>query len=609
MLAMGCLSWGATIAGAATTVSYGPVTIQSDSPTYASTIGGYVEYRFTIINSDTERDREVRLVIPADTQGQGHHIRQMQRRVRVPAGSRVRVSMWQPPLRMNGSRVRVFIDGERQRETQPMGTASHGIDQYSRWNAGQTVLVGRNVDARSRAHLETDSSGTTRHSRAHRHVVRADRPIREWSDNWLSYSRFHGLVLEADELRGAPASVREAIWSYVRLGGTLLVLGEIEEAVPSPWRARRQAVEVGDERVDAYAVGFGRCWVMAADALERWEDAGNDSRLRAFFEHGGATWERVRGVDQANRDFPVIDNLGVPVRGLLVLMILFAVVLGPVNVMMLARWNRRMWMLWTTPMIAVLFSAAVFGYAAFAEGWRAHSRVTGLTLLEEEHHRASTFGWAGFYSPLTPADGLRFDRYTELTPQVRTSGWSNEGSPRFIDWTEGQHLSAGWVQARIPSHFTIRRSQTRRERLTFEVEAGGNMQVTNGLGADIHRLYVRNEAGQLYRAQGVQAGGSASLVLVAEVGDDARDGDDERMRLDELYAGDWLSAIDTLAMSRGGMAEATLHQHVARNTYLAVVDGSPFMEPGLGVARQRESESVVYGIMAEPLRGGRVDGD
>lgn len=612
------LMWliGAAADVEAASARYGPIHIEVDAPVYAQTAGGYVEYRFAIENRDAERDHQVRLHLPARSHGSGHYIHQMQRRVRVAAGSRVRVSMWQPPLRISGSGVRVSINGEAQRETLSVGIQDHGLNQSRHWrHMNAAVLVGRQVDAAGRDALDEllrDSSG--RPSSAVTHpaagatlswgVARAHHPIAQWSENWLSYSRFHGLVLEADELAGAPASVREAIWAYVRLGGTLVMIGDVERPqVPEPWDEMSEAETIAGETVRKYGVGFGRCMFVAAETMQRWTDGDREAEARRalgqFLEHGAAAWRGVRGVAEANSAFPVVDHLGVPVRGLLGLMILFAIAIGPMNVLVLSKLNRRLWMLWTVPTIALLFSVAVFGYATFAEGWQAQSRSTGLTLLEETERRASTLGWAGFYAPMTPRNGLRYDRRTELTPQIGSGGWSsNQGQARFVDWTDGQHLSAGWVQARIPAHLAIRRSQTRRERLTFEPDADGTWRMTNGLGADIEKVYVRGDGGELFRAEDVAAGASALLGRVElEAGSD-----EVRMDLDELYEQDWLASIAGMTLASTEGVGARELRRLMPNTYLAIVAGAPFLEQGLAQGRRVSSESVVYGIMAEPLR-------
>src|SRR3954454_8747038 len=95
-----------------------------------------------------------------------------------------------------------------------------------------------------------------------------------------------------------------------------------------------------------------------------------------------------------------------------------------------------------------------------AEGWSGHARVAGFTLLDEAQKRATTLGEVGFYSPLTPGDGLRFSAETEV--QIPGEDHAAFTTSSAIEWGGEQHLARGWVTARVPSHFMVRRSETLR---------------------------------------------------------------------------------------------------------------------------------------------------
>ena len=78
-------------------------------------------------------------------------------------------------------------------------------------------------------------------------------------------------------------------------------------------------------------------------------------------------------------------------------MIVFVIVIGPVNLSLLSRWKRRLWLLWTVPAIAGITVAAVFGYMLVAEGWSRHIRTDIITVKDETTGRATTIGWTAFY--------------------------------------------------------------------------------------------------------------------------------------------------------------------------------------------------------------------
>src|SRR5438034_7340094 len=85
----------------------------------------------------------------------------------------------------------------------------------------------------------------------------------------------------------------------------------------------------------------------------------------------------------------------------------------------LNRHNRRIWMLWTVPVVSFFTCVLVFGFMVVTEGWQGHVVLASVTLLDEVEKRATTMGRTAFYSPLTPGDGLRFSPETEVSPLGR----------------------------------------------------------------------------------------------------------------------------------------------------------------------------------------------
>src|SRR5262249_7915405 len=187
--------------------------------------------------------------------------------------------------------------------------------------------------------------------------------------------------------------------------------------------------------------------------------------------------------------------------------------IGPVNLVVLSRKKRRIWMLWTVPVISLLTCVAVFGYMLLVEGWEGHLRTEGVTILDESAHRATTLGWTGFYSPFTPSDGLSFGADTELSPQIEDDySYRSGGTARTIDWTSEQHLGTGWASARTPAHFMVRKSEKREERVTVDREAGGTLAMVNGLGEEIAQFWYADEQGRIHTAGPVPAGSQAALT-------------------------------------------------------------------------------------------------
>jgi hypothetical protein len=336
-----------------------------------------------------------------------------------------------------------------------------------------------------------------------------------------------------------------------------------------------------------YNAGFGRCLVYRGPLTEggwrpeRWR------HIAQAWSQTSAAMQSAQSAPDANRAFPVAENVETPVRPLFFLMLIFAVLIGPVNLYLLARTRRRLWMLWTVPGIALVTCAAVFGTLLAVEGWHAQVRTEGITLLDEAGGRASTIGWAAFYAPITPRGGLHFSPDTELEPQV--AGSSFRGTARSLEWTDhDQHLTSGWVTARMPAHFRVRKSETgRREHLAMSRGPEGSLSVTNHLGANLRQLWLADAAGRIYTASAVPSDGTTRLEPVVLSARGQPDG------LRRLFGSDWTRLYATLT--------ASPEEYLLPGCYLAALDGSPFLEAGLDGVRNPVTDMVVYGIQKEPV--------
>jgi hypothetical protein len=399
-----------------------------------------------------------------------------------------------------------------------------------------------------------------------------------WSGDWLAYSRYDGIVITAADLKEVPAEVRTALWQYVETGGALLVLGKSDLSGLSAVRADEDSKD-GWMNVRA---GLGRCRVSPDANYAKW-DARHFEMLAKDWNDIAAAWQGRGDLSSANQQFPVIDDFGIPIRGLFVLMFLFTLAIGPINLLVLTYKKRRLWMLWTTPAISLFTCLAVFGYMLISEGWQGRLHTDTLTLLDETTHRATTVGQTGVYSPLTPGDGLHFDYQTEVTSlQYHPEG---RGAMRSctIDLSRDQHFATGWVEARVPALFKIRKSEQRRERVALQRERDGRWSMVNGLSAAIRRFWYADDKGQIHTGEDIAAG-ARTLLNPTE----------KETPVVGLSLGGPLSGTSWLNSMR--MLTDKPQEYLRPGNYLAEVDESPFLDDPLRQAKNRKVHALIVGF-------------
>jgi hypothetical protein len=376
-------------------------------------------------------------------------------------------------------------------------------------------------------------------------------------------------------------AVRTALLQYVESGGTLLVMDAGSLTLPGTWQRFPEPFQ-GVQKVHG---GFGVCLQIDSRDTSRWNNNVWNEVLNGCNLTAGP-FQADPTLSEANTRLPIIEDLGLPIRGLFILMVLFAIGIGPVNLWLLSRWKRRIWLLWTVPAVSLFTCTLVFGYMIVAEGWQGRSRVVGFTILDEAEQRATTLGRSACYSPLTPGDGLHFGQDTEVIAQGMADG-GGSAAACDIDWTRDQHLRRGWVSARIPAHFQLRRCEAKRlERLPVTREADGSLHVTNQLGSPIRNLTLADEQGTLYTAGEIGVGQSAPLTRTTR--HLAAKRNHEVLR--RLYSSNEWAKL-------GEGAQRGPENLLAPRTYLVQLASSPFLDAGLAGAAVRPTESYVLGLM------------
>ncbi|HEX4999911.1 MAG TPA: hypothetical protein VFY29_16950 [Terriglobia bacterium] len=276
----------------------------------------------------------------------------------------------------------------------------------------------------------------------------------------------------------------------------------------------------------------------------------------------------------------------VSTRIYLAIMTLFTVLIGPVNYAFLKRRRQQVLMVLTTPIISVAFIALLAGYAVAGEGLGVRSRAETFTFLDQASKQAATRATVSQYAAgMAPWAGLRFPRDVAIVPTGPNRELFTWGGG--LDLTDAQRYPSGLLQARTPLNFDEVAFRTARERLTF-TRAGEGVSVSNGLGVAIQHLYYR-AGGRVY-------------TLTAAVAPGAQGGLEPGAGKD-LAAALHLNDADpgTLAATRADEFQHFFLDSLSDGAFFAVVDQSPFWNPGGETFEERGGFHVIAGYTGEEL--------
>ena len=388
--------------------------------------------------------------------------------------------------------------------------------------------------------------------------------------NWLGYTSLRAVVIGPTEWEQLSDAQKSALLTWTACGGDLIFVdGDSSALFPVGPHAPASA----EDRA-ARAHFFGRIHRPTSASLEatglatflKAAEQVQDSNW-ALPANGARDWGSI-----AARGFrlPIPGIDGVPARAYVSILIVFSIIIGPANYWFLRRNRQQVLLVLTAPLISAMFIVLLAGYVLAGEGLGVRGRAVTFTMLDQVRNQASTRSSVSMYAAgMTPSGGLRFPRDVAVFPIGPDGTGSRER--QFLDLTDAQRFSAGVIQARSPTNLEQIAFRPARERLSFNREAGG-MTVVNGLGATVTALFYR-EGDKVYTLAGpLPAGGK------------------EMLKIETRAAADVVPS---------GLPLSPRFRHLVENqpagSYLAVLERSPFWEPGVSGVVERGSFHLVLG--------------
>ena len=386
--------------------------------------------------------------------------------------------------------------------------------------------------------------------------------------NWLGYTSVRAVVIGTVEWGQLSEPQKSALLTWTACGGDLIVIdGDLNSLVPGA----RSAPPPG-ATVRAYF--FGRIHVPTFTSLL--ETGGLTGALAAADKAADTNWSLPanRAADWGTigaRGFrlPIPGVAGVPARTYLLILLTFSFVIGPVNYWFLLRRRRQVLLVLTAPLISAVFIVLLGGYVVAGEGFGVRGRAMTFTMLDQVRMQAVTRASISLYaSGMTPIGGLRFPRDVAVFP-IGTEG---DGSrvPHTVELSELQRYSSGVIQARSATNLEQIAFRPARERLNFNVE-GNAIRVVNGLDSNISILVYRRGNTTYSLTAPLPAGGQGVL-----------------------QAGG-LSGVPVPADLPVSARFAHLFANQPEGSYLAILERSPFWEPGVPHVEERNSFHLLIG--------------
>ncbi len=194
-------------------------------------------------------------------------------------------------------------------------------------------------------------------------------------------------------------------------------------------------------------------------------------------------------------------------------MVLFALLLGPINFMWVKRKKKPMLLLVSVPAISIVCSIILLVYGVLAEGLDIRAVTRTWAVLDQRTQTATSSEVRRVFAGRSPGEGLRPQVGTLVMPASNKWHGSYRQESLFLsDATDGLVLSGDYFPVR--NAFLQMIVSDRTSRLRLDVKAvGEDIEVTNALGTQVEDLLLRGPDGEYHALESSLAPGAGALLL------------------------------------------------------------------------------------------------
>jgi len=246
--------------------------------------------------------------------------------------------------------------------------------------------------------------------------------------SWRDLSVYDMIVAENADWRALPESFRDMAESWVMAGGAVSLVG---------------CAETSSEKL-----GFGsvRRHGPEIDYTALTDDLANSFDRQSCVDGVCDIWS-----DGASSAAALNERFSLPTGKMILILLAFAVAAGPLTVLLLARFNKRMWIYWMFPALAVGFSIAVIAVVVAVGGIRPKLTQFASTYVDDKTGKAVTVQNDVIIAPFGTDAAIE---YPDNAVVSCLYGSPNSPSGRICTVDRGLYSFTGkWLPPRWPVRF------------------------------------------------------------------------------------------------------------------------------------------------------------
>ncbi len=450
-----------------------------------------------------------------------------------------------------------------------MGTQTHSVSaDYG--NEQPSVLLSEPLYSVNASRLDSEAASVMSSFGGGSFTSRFD--AGQLPDNWLAFSGYDNVVMLDSDWTTMPAGSRNALLAWLRLGGHMVIY-----STGSPTKASLAIPDDTSFGTVSIQTMPGSLNLNATDLLSHLTTGSSLKTHRySMAEDFGSGWSLFHSFPQKEFRYFLF----------VIVLLIFGVLVGPINLFVFAKSGRRHLLFITTPIISLCASVILIALILFQDGFGGDGKRLALMevpagngenaafILQEQVSRTGvlirsnfTVEVPSFFSPV-PMEENRWTRFNDNETDGNYSLQPDGSALRATgDWFQSRSMQGQSLATVVPTRGRIER-------------AGGSGELLSTFGFAIEKLFYRDAQGQWFRAESVETGKPFTLTPV-----------------DESLIRPEIDALQSEFSRRNSMLFERARER--KDHFIAVATDAPAIETHPGI-RWQETRTIITGGIATP---------
>jgi hypothetical protein len=356
--------------------------------------------------------------------------------------------------------------------------------------------------------------------------------------DWRGLAGVDVLSLTLEEWTALSPAAVTAVTQWVKLGGTLDLYARAGASLPGQFGVNLRAPQ--SDNYFPSVVGAGAVRVMNWNGKELERDA-----ARVVVNATTITKRRMESARQFKSEqgafYMALGKKDFAAGQVGLILLIFGIIVGPVNLFVFARQGRRHRLFYTTPIISAAAALLLLLVIYFQDGTGGEGHRASIVYLDPRDHTAYIHQQQISRTGVLFSSGFTTESPVHVTqavmPPTRWTRFKGEVEPNSFGHYTGRNEDRGepqgftvsdstyagdWFQSRAEQAQIIEAVQPTRGRL--ELKAGSNPPVIiSSLPAALESLYFVDGSGAVWKAPGSVGTGAEVVMNKWEPADDFKD--------------------------------------------------------------------------------------